>query len=57
MEITAPCFTHITVHGRDERHNLNVSLNYLTDSVAHAFKRCEELHPNVRITGHTLHIN
>ena len=57
MENTAPCFSHVTVHGWDERLNVNVSLNYLTDSVAYAFDRCEELHPDVRITGHTLHIN
>ena len=57
METAAPCFSHVTVHGWDERLNVNVSLNYLTDSVAYAFDRCEELHPDVRITGHTLHIN
>ena len=48
---------YVTVHGRNERHGTNVSLNYATDNAAEAFELCEKLHPDVRITGHTLHIN
>ncbi len=48
--------THITIHGINTRLNYRVHLNYLTDSLATAWDKVEELHPDVVVTGHTLHL-
>jgi hypothetical protein len=56
MNISTTGYSYITIHGINTKHGMRVHLNYLTDSLATAWDKVEELHPEVQVTGHTLHL-
>jgi len=53
---SATGYSYITIHGINTKHGMRVHLNYLTDSLAAAWDKVAELHPDVQVTGHTLHV-